>query len=466
MESYDRPTGIDEEQARHYRPQQQEPPPGGGMSRRRKVVIAVIASILILGILVGVSFLVVWLLPEDSSQDKGTPGNVEEFDLEDSRSYQEALYDIEQYYYGDYDLEEITTAAKDAVDKAIEEGEKDPEKLEDTGITALADALGDDHTQYLDEEQATRLDEDISGSFFGVGFMLRYDEDEERPRVVSVIDDSPSQRAGVKKDDVIMSVDGEDTKGEDLDVVVSNIRGQKGTNVELNVKREGEPDEITFDITREKIDIPELEYEIMDGKYGYLQVFNFNRGISDKIRDAVEEMQEQGAQGFILDLRNNPGGLLDEAVMVSSVFINDGVMVSYQTKGQDKVDEMAEGNAVTDLPLVVLTNGGSASSSEITAGAIKDHGRGVLVGTKTFGKGSVQKIYELSNNGAVKITIALYFLPSGESIDGNGIEPDIVVEYPDDVEKEEQMQLDKAKEVLQNLIDGRPATGALLRPAA
>jgi carboxyl-terminal processing protease len=181
----------------------------------------------------------------------------------------------------------------------------------------------------------------------------------------------------------------------------------------------------------------------------------------------VKDLQEKGAKGFILDLRNNPGGLLDEAVKVTSVFVNGGLVVSYQIKGQKKVDENASGGAETDLPLVVLANGGSASSSEITAGALKDRGRAVLVGSKTYGKGSVQKLYELDNQGAAKLTIALYYLPDGESIDGKGIQPDVPVqENKDDPAATEQLQLDTAKQVLNNLIEGKPPTGEVFLLAA
>jgi len=224
---------------------------------------------------------------------------------------------------------------------------------------------------------------------------------------------------------------------------------------------------LDFTITRQKIDIPDFESEIVDGDIGVLRLFEFNEGVSEKIRTAIRDMQQKGVKGFILDLRNDPGGLLEEAVKVTSLFVNDGLVVSYQTKGERSINENATGGAETTLPLVVLTNGGSASSSEITAGALKDRGRAVLVGSKTYGKGSIQRVFQLSNQGAAKLTIALYHLPNGESIDGKGIQPDVLVnEIKDDPTKTEQLQLDKAKEVLNNLIQGKPATGEILLLAA
>ncbi|MBU4194178.1 MAG: S41 family peptidase [Actinobacteria bacterium] len=434
------------------------PPPRRGLSRRGWVLLGVALGLLALGVLVGAGFLVDRVLfPPEKSK---------EFVLSDSTSYQEALFDIRDYYLRDYSESDIKDAAQKAVEEEKGKGEKSKEVLLDVGLSALTEALGDDHSIYLTPGENKRLSEDLSGSFFGVGFTLRVNEDEERPEVVSVIEGSPSEKAGVKAGDIITAVDGEDTKGQSLDGVVLRIRGKKGTDVTLDVKRPKEDEDLTFKITRDKIEIPDFESEIIDGRYGVLRVFEHNKGIAEKIREAVRDMQEKGVQGFMLDLRNNPGGLLDEAVKTVSIFVNDGTVVSYQTKGHDRVDEPAQGNALTDLPLVVLVNEGSASSSEIVAGALSDLGRAVLVGTKTFGKGSVQKMYDLDNDGALKLTVSLYYLPDGESIEGEGIEPEVVVKVEDDLEAQEQQQFDRAKKILQNLIEGKPATGAALRPAA
>ncbi len=423
----------------------------GGMSRRGKIILSVVVVFLLLaGLLIAGLVIDKVLFSEDS----------EKFDLESSPTYQEALFNIRQYYYKKYSEEKIVKAADDAVAKAEKKGEEDPDELLDEGLTALVNALGDQHSSYLSPTVNRRLGEDLSGSFYGVGFTLRNDEDLKRPRVVTIIKDSPSERAGIKPEDVIMSVDGKDTKGEPLDAVVLRIRGKKGTKVKIKVQRDGKP--MTFTMTREKINVPDFESEIVDGNIGVLRLLEFNDGVSQKLRTAVRDMQQKGVKGFILDVRNDPGGLLDEAVKSASVFINDGPIVSYQTKGEKEVTENASGGAETNLPLVVLTNGGSASSSEILAGALKDRGRAVLVGSKTYGKGSVQKVFELDNSGAAKLTIALYYLPNGESIDGKGIQPDIeVAEIKDEPEQTQQQQFDKAKEVLNNIIQGRPPTGEL-----
>jgi carboxyl-terminal processing protease len=425
------------------------------MSRGKAVTLGIIIAILALGALVGVGFVI-----DRTLFNKGA-----NFSLENEPAYREALFDIKSYYFKPYSEAKITAAAQAAVEKEKKKGVTSELALTNAGVKALVKALGDTHSQYLTPSENRRLEQDLSGTFYGVGFTLR--EDKQRPKVVTVLKGSPADRAGVKPDDVIMSVDGKDTKGESLDSVVLRIRGKQGTKVRIKIMRGTKPME--FVITREKIQIPDFESELVDGKYGVLKLYEFNKGTGDKVRAAVTDLQAKGAQGFILDLRNDPGGLLDEAVKVSSVFIQDGVVVSYQTKGQKKVDESAQGGAATDKPVVVLANGGSASSSEIVTGALKDHGRATIVGTKTYGKGSVQKVFDVGNGGAVKLTISLYYLPNGESIDGKGIEPDIKVEVKDDPTAEEKAQMDKAKQVLQNLIDGKPATGVLIErllPAA
>ena len=433
-------------------------PPKSKMSKRRMLVLGVVLGISLIAVLVAAGVLVDKLV----FSQKKTAG---EFRFADSESCQEALFDIGQYFYRDYSKEKIQDAAQKAVDKAKKKGVTSYSKLEDVGLSALVAALKDQHSEYLTASEGKRLNEDISGSFYGIGTMLREDKKLKRPKVFSLVKGAPAEQAGVKREDIILTVDGKDTKGKSTDVVVTWIRGKKGTQVELRVLRPGEKKELTFKITREKIMIPELETELIDGRFGYLKVMNFSDGIGGRVRAAVRDLKQKGAQGFILDLRNNPGGLLSEAVNVASVFINDGTVVSYQTKGHDRVSESAKGGAETELPLVVLVNGASASSSEIVAGALKDRGRATLVGSKTYGKGSIQKLYQLDNKGDVKLTVSLYYLPNGESIDGKGVRPDVVVEFKDDLEKEDKLQLDKAKEVLDGLIQQHTAREAL-RPAA
>jgi C-terminal peptidase prc len=462
------------------------------MSRSSAIILGIVLGVLVIGVLVGIGFVVDKTLFKNSSSS---------FSLQDQPTYREALFDIKSYYFKPYDEAKIVAAANAAVEKEKKKkGVTSTTELTNAGVTALVKALGDAHSEYLTPSENSRMNQDLSGSFFGVGFTLRLEKvtgpnkglpapgpngqtnstaptapnqqpvspgQDARPAVVSVIKGSPSEKAGIKPGDIVMSVDGKDTLGESLDSVVLRIRGKQGTKVDIKISRNGKP--MDFPMTREKIQIPDFESELVDGKYGVLKLYEFNKGVGQKVRAAVKDLQAKGAQGFILDLRNDPGGLLDEAVQVASVFIPSGTIVSFQTKGQPKIDEAAQGGAETDKPLVVLTNGGSASSSEIVMGALKDHGRAVLVGTKTYGKGSVQKVYDVGNGGAVKLTISLYYLSNGESIDGKGIVPDIVVANKNDPAAEETQQMDRAKQVLQNMIDGKPPNSLLfeeLLPAA
>lgn len=387
------------------------------------------------------------------------------FRLEESRSYNKAIRDLKRYFYREFSLKRITGAAKLAVEKARRKGVKDVKRLEDIGLKALIASLGDVHSSYLTPEEYRRLTEDIKGSFYGVGFVLRYDKKLKRPVVYNVLKGSPGEKAGVKRSDIIISVDGKDTKGVSLDVIVSMIRGRKGTVVILEMERPGREKHIIFRVKRGKIEIPDLDTKVLDGKYGYIQLLSFSTGISGKVRDRVREFQKKGVAGFILDLRNNPGGLLDEAVGVVSIFVDKGVVVSYRGKGEARKYEITRGGAETDLPLVVLVNGGSASSSEIVAGALKDIGRATVVGSRTYGKGSVQKLFALPNGGAAKLTVSLYYLPEGESINGKGVSPNVRVELKDDPEREDMLQLEKCKKVLEDLIR-RSSNASLHIPTA
>ncbi|HEY5494752.1 MAG TPA: S41 family peptidase [Candidatus Anoxymicrobiaceae bacterium] len=427
------------------------PPPRKRMSRGKAVILGIVVGLLAVGALVGIGFAI------DKTVFQKSAAN---FKLSNQAVYNEALFDIKSYYYKPFSEAKITAAANAAVAKAKKKGVTSTIELTNTGVTGLVNALGDSHSEYLTPIQNQRLSQDLSGSFFGVGFTLK--EANKRPVVVSVIKGSPSDKAGIQAGDIIMSVDGKDTKGESLDNVVLRIRGKQGTKVKLQVKRGTKT--LTYTITREKIQIPDFESSMMDGKYGYLHLFEFNKGVGDKVRAAVKDLQAKGAQGFILDVRNNPGGLLDEAVNVASLFLPTGTpVVSIQNKGQKRTEYVARGGAETTKPLVVLANQGSASASEIVTGALKDDKRAEIVGTKTYGKGSVQNVFSTGNGGAVKLTISLYYLPNGESIDGKGITPDVVVAVKGDPAKEDSAQMDMAKHVLQNMIEGKPPTSLLLK---
>lgn len=441
-----------------YPPGYGVPPGGGGNGRRRSrfrtvVIVAACVALILSGYLVDRVFL------SKEEIDRKSTEKVP-FDLGSQASYRSAVSDIQRYYYHDFDLATISETAEKAVAEAEKGGEKNHAKLLDVGLTALCKALDDKHTSYMTKSENERLTEDLSGSFSGVGFTLQINEDEDRPEVGSVIEGSPAEGAGVKAGDIILKVDDEETKGKTLDAVVSGIRGKSGTRVTILFRR-GEKN-IKSVITRETIEYPDFKYSMVEGNLGLLELFEFNSGVTKKVEEAIRELQAQGARGFILDLSSNPGGLMNEAISLAGLFLDGGPVVSYRTKGSDARVEEAGGGTVTDLPLVVMIDSGSASSSEIAAGALKDRGRATVIGQTSYGKGSVQKMYDLANGGAIKLTIALYYLPDGESIDGTGIAPEMpVAEVPDDPKTTYNNSLDAAKAALNNLINGRAPTGEL-----
>ncbi len=284
-----------------------------------------------------------------------------------------------------------------------------------------------------------------SGKFSGIGVWLK-DKGGELT-IVSVLPSTPAVEAGLEEGDVIRTIDGRAVGTLTSDEAVAHIKGPEGTDVELGIDRAGE--ELDFTITRAEIDLPNLRASLRSDGLGYIQLFGFARGAGDEVRDEVAEMLDQGAEGIVLDLRNNGGGLFTEAVEVASVFIEQGDVVIYREAGRGSEPEEttyeAEGDAFEDVPLVVLVNEGTASASEIVAGALQDQERATLIGTTTYGKGSVQEVVRLRDASALKLTTAAYVTPEGRDINGKGIAPD--VEVSDAVE-----QKDRAVEILKGIV--------------
>jgi carboxyl-terminal processing protease len=267
---------------------------------------------------------------------------------------------------------------------------------------------------------------------------------EGRLEIVSVIPSTPAQRAGLQSGDVIDAIDGESVGSLNSDEAVNRIKGKEGSDVNLGIQRNGEA--ISFDITRETIELPNLLANRTPEGLGYVRLFGFSRGAGDQLRDEVKKLTDEGAEGIILDLRDNGGGLFSEGVSVASVFIEEGEIVSYKERSDPEVSYDAEGDAFEDVPLVVLVNEGTASASEIVTGALQDTNRAVVVGKTTYGKGSVQEVLPLSDASALKLTIGAYFTPDGTQINGTGIEPDVEVDADPETQKE------RAKEILQGII--------------
>ena len=254
----------------------------------------------------------------------------------------------------------------------------------------------------------------------------------------------PRSESGLREGDVIDSIDGEPVGSLNSDQAVNRIKGKEGTEVSLGIDRDGE--QVSFDITRETIELPNLIANRTPEGLGYVRLFGFSRGAGDQLRDEVKELTEAGAEGIILDLRDNGGGLFSEGVGVASVFIEEGEIVSYKERSEPEVVYDAQGDAFEDVPLVVLVNEGTASASEIVTGALQDTNRAVVVGTNTYGKGSVQEVLPLADFSALKLTIGAYFTPEGQQINGTGIEPDV------EVDSDPATQKERAKEILQGII--------------
>ena len=294
-------------------------------------------------------------------------------------------------------------------------------------IRGMLGSLDDPYTRFLDPREFKEMQIDTSGELSGVGIQLSLDKETKNLVVVSPIEGSPASRAGVQPKDVIVAIDGKPTKGMSTEDAVKLIRGQAGTSVTLTLKRKAQTLEVP--LTRERIELHAVDHQIntsADGvKVGYIRLKQFNATATKDMRQAVKDLEEKGAQGYVLDLRSNPGGLLMASVEIARQWLNEGTIVSTKTRDGIQDVKRANGRALTSKPMVVLVNEGSASASEILSGALQDNNRAVLVGQKTFGKGLVQSVRGLSDGSGMTVTIAKYLTPSGRDIHKHGIDPDV-----------------------------------------
>jgi carboxyl-terminal processing protease len=316
---------------------------------------------------------------------------------------------------------------EDAFQTIREESDDPPSEAElaRAAVKAMLRVLRekDDYAVYYDQAAYEDFLDYSSGSFSGIGVNLS--QAEGRLTVISVIPSTPAEEAGLMRGDVFFRIGGKLVSDMSDEEAIGRVKGPPGSEVALTVLRDGE--EVEFEITRAEISFPNLVGKLA-GNVGYIRLFGFAKGAGKELREEVSDLREGGAEGIVLDLRDNGGGLLSEAIQVASVFIEDGEIVTYREKAAEDLVYEAEGDAFEDVPLVVLVNGGTASASEIVANALQDRDRGQLVGTTTFGKGSVQEIIDLPDDSAVKLTTGTYLSPDGEDIDGSGIEPDVEVD--------------------------------------
>ncbi|GAP64412.1 carboxyl-terminal processing protease [Ardenticatena maritima] len=359
-----------------------------------------------------------------------------EFEPEDLKVFWEALGLLREHFYGELPPEEEITYA---------------------AIRGVLQTTGDQFTTFVNPEHAKMLEEDIQGEFEGIGATVRMNAD-NLLEIVAPIPNSPAEAAGLRPGDVVLAVDGQSIRGLTLMEAVALIRGPRGSSVTLTIQRDGgEPFDVT--IVRDRIEIPTVEARLIESEthppVGYVKLNEFNAKATDQLRAAIQDLRDQGAQGFIFDLRNNPGGLLSQAIRVSSQFLpEDSLVLIERGKFGEEEHRAVAGGIWVEGPLVVLVNNGSASASEIVAGALQDHQRAPLVGETTFGKGSVQAPYTLSDGSSLRVTIARWFTPNGRAIHGEGITPDIFVERtPEDESNQRDPQLDRALEELYHQLE-------------
>ncbi len=339
--------------------------------------------------------------------------------------------------------------AMDALRKDFYGELPDAQEMTYGAIRGVLELLDDENTTLLDPQSAEFFSTDLRGSFEGIGARV-----DVAPGggvlIVEPFEGQPAYEAGLRRNDVIVKVNGQDVTKMPLSDAIKLIRGPKGTTVRLLIKRPGEPELIEIKVVRDRIEIPVIEYKMRDDGIAYLKLAEFNGRSPELVDRALRELMRQNPKGLILDLRGNPGGFLDAAVAIGSQFVGEGnILIERFKDGREQVYPARPGGLATKIPLVVLVNESSASASEIVAGAIQDAGRGILIGVTTFGKGSVQVPHYLSDGALLRVTTARWFTPKGRGIDGKGLEPDIVVERTlEDRAAGRDPQLDRAVEYL------------------
>ncbi len=314
-------------------------------------------------------------------------------------------------------------------------------------IRGSLQTLEDDYTSFIEPQIAAIMAEDASGEFQGIGAYVRMRED-GKLEITGIIPDTPAEAAGLQSGDRVLAVDGQSIVGYSIYEAIALIRGPAGAPVTLLIERPGEEETFEVTIVRARIEVPLVETKILEGNIAYIRLNEFSATATRQITNALKDLMNRNPRGLILDLRNNPGGWLDQALEVADLFLDQGVVLIERTSEGEKVFRSRNGDMAESIPLVVLVNQGSASGAEIVAGAIQDRGRGILVGEQTFGKGSVQRPYRLSDGSELRVTIARWYTPNDRAIHGEGLKPDIEVPRPEDAAPDEDPQLDRAVEYL------------------
>jgi carboxyl-terminal processing protease len=354
-----------------------------------------------------------------------TPSNEDE---ETFQLFWEVWDLVQRHFYGELpDMQELTYAA----------------------IHGMLRTLGDDYTAFIEPSVAAIISEDATGEFEGIGAFVGMDE-EGKVEIVEPFEGGPAEQAGIRAGDRVLGVDGVSIVGVTLYEAIGLIRGPEGTEVTLLIEREGVAEPFKVTVTRARLDIAITEVEMRDDGIGYIRLYDFSATAGERMVEGLEELLAQEPQAIIFDLRGNPGGWLDQAVDVADLFLDDGaILIERWSDGREKSFEAHPGDVGEDVPLVVLVDRGSASAAEIVAGALQDRERAVLIGELTFGKGSVQRPFTLSDGSELRVTAALWFTPNDRAIHGDGLAPDIEVPWPEEeVEPDVDPQLERAVEYI------------------
>ncbi len=323
-------------------------------------------------------------------------------------------------------------------------GEYQEELLTDYMYLGLVTGLGDPYSAYYTEEQYEELRKSQEGSYTGLGITISQKAEDESIYVVECVEDSPAEKAGVLPGDVITAVNGTSAEGMTTSQVIRQINGSEDGKIRLELLRNGEP--LTLETELGTVEMHSVESRMLEGQTGYIQITNFTGVTPEQFQKAYQELTDQGMEKLVIDLRDNPGGLVSSVCDTLRQILPEGLIVYTEDKNGNRAEETCDGETPIEIPLAVLINGDSASASEIFAGAVKDYGIGTLVGTTTFGKGIVQDLFTLSDGSVLRLTVSHYYTPKGNNIHGTGIAPDVTVEQPED--SQEDLQLEKALEIL------------------
>jgi carboxyl-terminal processing protease len=332
-------------------------------------------------------------------------------------------------------------------------GEVDEEKLKEAAIKGYIEGLDDPYTEYISKEDMEEYLEDTMGNYVGIGIYIVKNTEADKIQVLAPIKNSPAENAGILPGDLIISVDGTDYTADDLSEASSKMKGEEGTSVEIEILRGTEIK--TFELKRENIKVNPVECKVLSDNIGYIEFSSFDDGTAEEFKEKYEELEKQGITSLIIDLRNNGGGIVSEALEIADYIADKDSILLYEVdKNNKEIIEKSENDPIINMPIIILTNENTASSSEILAGALKDLGKAKIVGTKTYGKGVIQQVLKLTDGSGLKITSEKYLTPNKTEINNVGIEPDETVELPDTVEnilvvnESDDTQLQKAIEML------------------